>query len=180
MHFIFQIVDGKCRIAYSWPNEVTAAAVGIFNLFLPFLLPFIILVFCYGRILWMLSRRINTHISDGRSKFNHNFNEETGHTDEIPEIKDAQKDKFQIARRNTIKTLLIVGCCFIICWSQNQIVFLMFNFGYDLDWNSDYWLSTNFMVFINYTINPFIYLFKYIDYQIALKAFFRCKTDDSN
>ena len=114
MHFVFQIVDGKCRIAYSWPNDVTAAAVGIFNLFLPFLLPFIILVFCYGRILWMLSRRINTGISNGRSKFNHNSNEVTAHTDEIGKIKDAQKDKFQVARRNTIKTLLIVGCCFII------------------------------------------------------------------
>ena len=177
MHLIFQIVEGKCRIAYSWPNDVTAAVVGIFYLFLPFLLPFIILVFCYGRILWMLSRRINTDISDGRSKFNHssNSNEVTGHTDEIGKIKDIQKDKFQIARRNTIKTLLIVGCCFIICWSQNQVVYLMFNLGYDLDWNSDYWHFTNLMVFLNCTVNPFIYLFKYTDYQIALKAFFHCE-----
>ena len=159
---------------------MTAAAVGIFNLFLAFLLPFIILVFCYGRILWMLSRRINTDISDGRSKFNHSGKEVTRHTDEMGKIKHAQKDKFQIARTNTMKTLLIVGCCFIICWSQNQVVYLMFNFGYDLDWNSDYWHFTNLMVFLNCTVNPFIYLFKYTDYQIALKAFFRCKAQDSN
>ena len=35
---------------------------------------------------------------------------------------DTGKVKFQLARRNTIKTLLIVGLCFIICWSQNQVI----------------------------------------------------------
>ena len=111
---------------------------------------------------------------------NHNGNGVTGPTEDTGKIIDVQKDKFQIARRNTIKTLLIVGCCFIICWSQNQIVYLMFNFGYNLDWNSDYWHFTNLMVFLNCTVNPFVYLFKYIDYQVALKAFFSCKTQNSN
>ena len=48
MRFVFQIVDGKCRKAYSWPNDVTAAAVGIFNLFLPFL----VTVYYFGVLLW--------------------------------------------------------------------------------------------------------------------------------
>ena len=50
---------------------------------------------------------------------------------------DFGKEKFQLARRNTIKTLLIVGLCFIICWSQNQIIYFMYNSG-----NSTVFIST--------------------------------------
>ena len=80
----------------------------------------------------------------------------------------------QLTRRNTIKTLLIVGQCFIICWSQNEFFYLMNNFGYPLDWNSTYFHFTVLMVFLN----PFIYLIKYQDYQVALRQFLHCKMKD--
>ena len=166
---LFQIVDGKCKIVYSWPNDVTNAAVGILIISVLFIIPFIILVYCYVGILWMLSKRISTEISDSRVL-----------NCKVESVTDLQKDKFQLARRNTVKTLLIVGCCFIICWSQNQIIYLMFNFGYELDLNSTYLHVTILMVFVNCTVNPFIYLIKYTDYQIALKAFLHCKTDQSD
>ena len=92
----------------------------------------------------------------------------------MSQIMDSGKDKFQLARRNTIKTLLIVGLCFIICWSQNQVRYLMFNCGYELDFNSTYHQFTILMVFLNCTVNPFIYLIKYRDYQEALETFFHC------
>ena len=153
-------------IVYSFPNEITKAAVGILIISILFILPFIILVSCYIGIVWMLSKRINTDISENiQSRVE---NAET--TD------DQQKEKFQLAKRNTIKTLLIVGCCFIICWSQNQIIYLMFNFGYELDLNSTYLHITILMVFLNCTINPFIYLVKYTDYQIALREFLGCES----
>ena len=158
---LFQIADGKCRIVYSWPNDVTNAAVGILIISVLFIIPFIILVYCYVGILWMLSKRISTDIGDSK----------------VRNVGDVQKDKFQLARRNTIKTLLIVGLCFIICWSQNQVIYLMFNFGYELDLNSTYLHVTILMVFLNCTVNPFIYLIKYTDYQTALKAFLHCNTE---
>ena len=87
---------------------------------------------------------------------------------------DPGKKKFQLARRNTIKTLLIVGLCFIICWSQNQILFFMYNCGYDIQFNGVYFDFTLLMVFIKCTVNPFIYLIKYRDYQEALRIFVHC------
>ena len=162
-------MDGECRIVYSWPNDVTNAAVGILIISVLFIIPFIILIYCYVGILWMLSKRISTEISDSRVGNN-----------KVENVTDLQKDKFQLARRNTVKTLLIVGCCFIICWSQNQIIYLMFNFGYELDLNSTYLHVTILMVFLNCTVNPFIYLIKYTDYQIALTAFLHCKADQSD
>ena len=95
------------------------------------------------------------------------------------QLADAHKDKFQLARRNTIKTLLIVGCCFIICWTQNQVIYFMFNIGYPVDWNSAYFQFTVLMVFLNATVNPFVYLFNYKDYQIALKQLLHCNNIDN-
>ena len=92
----------------------------------------------------------------------------------ITQVKDSGKDKFQLARRNTIKTLFIVGLCFIICWSQNQTIYFMHNCGYEINFNSTYNQITVLMVFLNCTVNPFIYLIKYRDYQQALKTFFYC------
>ena len=95
-------------------------------------------------------------------------------------MEDVIRDKFLLARTNTIKTFLLVGLCFIICWSNNQVYYLMYNLGYHINWNSTYYKFTVLMVFVNCTVNPFIYLVKYRDYQEALRRFCRCNTARDN
>ena len=53
----------------------------------------------------------------------------------------------------------------------------MSNLGYEADWNSNFYKFTVIMVFLNCTINPFIYLIKYQDFQVALKKSFGCRND---
>ena len=120
---------------------------------LEFILPLIILLFCYGRILWILTKRIDSNFNNSGNKV----------------------DTFQIARTNTIKTLLIVALCFIICWCNNQVYYLMYNIGYKIDWNGTYYKFTVLMVFLNCTVNPFIYILKYQDFQKALKKLLCCE-----
>ena len=86
----------------------------------------------------------------------------------------------RVARTNMIKTFVTVGLCFVICWSNNQIYYLMYNLGYKVDWNSTYYNATVFMVFLNCTVNPFIYLIKYRDYQKALRHLLCRKKLDSH
>ena len=119
----------------------------------------------------MLSRRISTNITDVQHQ---NRISVTANTNSRDQLEGSHKDKFQVARRNTIKTLLIVGCCFIICWSQNQFAYMLFNCGYNIDFNSTYFHFTILMVFLNCTVNPFIYLIQYRDYQIALRKIIHC------
>ena len=119
----------------------------------------------------MLSKRIQMD-DFSCNKSNNNGNEIK--EDKRSQLKNAQKDKFQLARRNTIKTLLIVACCFIVCWSQDQIFYFMFYCGYPIDWNSHYYHIIGLMVFLNSTINPFVYIVMYRDYQIALKTLLGC------
>ena len=135
----------------AWPSLLVKRFTGIFVIFLEFILPLIILSYCYARILFVLTRRLDSTLSTGN-----------------------QSDQFQLARRNTIKTFLIVAICFVMCWSNNQIYFLMHNLGYDINWDGVYYKFTIFMVFLNCTVNPFIYLIKYRDYQKALRSMITC------
>ena len=132
-----------------------SSIIGIILIFIQFLIPLIILVYCYGRIVWILTRRID-------SKLNTTTNA------------NPHADTFQTARNNTIKTLLIVALCFIICWSNNQVYYTMYNLGYKVDWNGVFYKFTVLMVFFNCTVNPFIYLVKYKDYQVALRSLLNC------
>ena len=123
---------------------------GVFLVSIEFLIPFLILVLCYGRILWMLSRRMDSNL-DTRTN---------------------RSDTFQVARRNTIKTFLLVGVFFVICWSSSKIYYLIYSFGVPLNWDGIFYKFSVIMAFGNCTINPFIYLIKYKDYQKVLKSCF--------
>ena len=129
---------------------------GILALLVEFFIPLIMLIYCYGRIVWMLTRRLDSGQHDNRG--NH-----VGHV-----------DKFQLARTNTIKTFVLIGLCFIICWSNNQVYYFMYNLGYDADFEGTYNKFGILMVFGNCTVNPFIYLIKYKNFQHALKEF-KCR-----
>ena len=50
----------------------------------------------------------------------------------------------------------------------------MFNIGYDVDFNGTFFKVSILMAFINCTVNPFIYLIQYKDYQQALKQCLNC------
>ena len=147
----FQIAFGRCIISAAWPSLLVKRITGIFLIFVEFILPLIILSYCYERILFVLTRRVDSNLSTGNLS-----------------------DQFQLARKNTIKTFLIVAICFVMCWSNNQIYFLMHNLGYDINWDGVYCKFTIFMVFLNCTVNPFVYLIKYRDYQKALRSMITC------
>ena len=163
-------------MAALWPSKEVMTAFGIGLLVFQFIIPFIILIVCYGKILWVLTRRINTDLMKPKSTISKSENVSNLASEAMASTQatDTAKDMFQLARRNTIKTLLIVACSFIICWSQNQVRYLMHNCGYELDFNSTYHQFTVLMVFLNCTVNPFIYILNYRDYQEALKAFLHC------
>ena len=135
-----------CYIYGLWPSPLFKSIWGVGLIIYSFFIPILILVYCYGRIVWTLTRRIDSKLTSSISK-----------------------DTFHVARTNTIKTLLTVALCFIICWSNNQIYYLIYNFGFEVDWTSTYYNFTVLMVFLNSTVNPFIYFLKYKDFHDALR-----------
>ena len=45
------------------------------------------------------------------------------------------------------------------------VIYVMHNCGSEVIFNTTYFQFTVVMVFLNYIVNPFIYLIKYIDYR---------------
>ena len=77
------------------------------------------------------------------------------------------------ARKNVLKTLIIVVCSFVFCWSWNQIYFLIFNLGGgSIDFTGAFYNFTVVMVFMNCCINPFIYVAKYEEFRRAMRNLF--------
>ena len=141
------MIDDDCMMYTFWPSPLFKNAYGVFIFFVTFLTPLIISIFCYGRIVWVLTGRIGSHLTGTKN------------------------NKFELARTNTIKMLLLVVLGSVICWSSNAIYYMMYNLGFSADWNSIFYKFTVVMVFLNCTINPFIYLAKYQDFQTALISF---------
>ena len=155
---IFQVVADVCYIYHFWPTPLFKSIWGVCLIIYSFFMPILILIYCYGRIAWVLTRRIDSKLSSS-----------------------GPNDTFHVPRTNTIKTLLTVALCFVICWSSSQIYYLMFNIGYKADFNSIYFNIMVIMVFINCIVNPFIYLIKYKDYQEGLRHWlYRRKQQDSH
>ena len=157
MFFCFQVASGVCYKNHFWPTLLSKSIWGVYVIIVSFFIPIIIRIYCYGRIPWVLTRRIDSKLGSSASNYT-----------------------FHVARTNTIKTFVTVGLCFVICWSNNQIYYLMYNLGYNVDWNSTYYNATVYMVFLNCTVNPFIYLIKYRDYQKALRHLLCRKKLDSH
>ena len=156
---LFQILSGTCTLSAFWPSKLFGTVFAVLLFGLEYFVPLVILVYCYGRIVWVLNRRIDTNL---------------GNTTTISTTQRINRDTFQLARKNTIKTFALVAVCFIICLSNAHIYYFMYNLGYDLDYNGTYYQFTVLMVFLNCTVNPFIYLIKYKDYQMALKKLIGC------
>ena len=133
---------------------------GVFIVSIEFIVPLVILVYCYGRILWIIRARIGSKMS----------------------ADNKQTAKFELARNNVIKTLFIVVFFFFICSLGIEVIFIFYSLGFEVDWNSGYYKFTVVMVFLNCTINPFIYLINYKDFQRAFMRQFCCAISgyDSN
>ena len=78
------------------------------------------------------------------------------------------------ARRNIFKTLAMLSCCFIFCWTWNAIYFLLFHLGCPcVDLTSTFYVFTVVLVHCNCCINPFVYLIKYEQFQAEARRFLR-------
>ena len=134
------------------------SVIGVFVVFVEFLIPLMILIYCYGRILWIIRARIGSNMGS----------------------EDAQRAKFELARSNLIKTLFIVAFFFVICFLGNEVCYLLFGFGFEVNQNTGYYNFTVGMFFLNCTVNPFIYLVNYKDFQKALIGQFCCRISGHN
>ena len=162
----FQAEHGVCMLYSVWPNMVTSQIVGVYLFCVILLIPVLILIFLYGRIAWVLSRKLENDILSDKERTECNHHEKK----KVDSATEMRMKNYELARRNTIKTLTLVAVCFVICWTGNQVWVLFFNFGFQVDWDSSGYQFLVLMICVNCVINPFIYLIQYKEYQKGLKS----------
>ena len=47
-----QVVDGVCRVYSLWPSDEVKTVFGLGLIFIQFFIPFLVLIICYGKIVW--------------------------------------------------------------------------------------------------------------------------------
>ena len=135
-----RVSEGRCLL-YQWPSVAIGRLAGSMTVFVMYFAPLTIIFATYGHMVYTLRTRVNPEDATGG---------------------------MSRAIRNVIRTMVIVTIGLILCLTINQMYFLLFNLGFNLDLQSELYHSAVLLSLVNCTINPFIYLVTYQAYQRAL------------
>ncbi|XP_054749956.1 galanin receptor type 1-like [Lytechinus pictus] len=169
--FLFQIIllsfskveNGQC-FEFLWPDEATKIGICLTTYLLEFLIPVGTMIFVYARIFYQLRRKSDPFSQPANSS---SLGENEGKA--IGRINVDYRIK---ARKNTIKTLVTVSTCFVICLSLNQHIYLAYGFGMDLNFAGSMYITSVVMAFGNIWINPLVYTFQYQRFQRGIQKLF--------
>jgi len=157
-----RVVNGEC-IPYSfWITPALGQANGIVSLIWQFVIPLAMIVYCYGHILYAISRK---------SQVSHS--EQTA----------GDQARAAIAARthmNIVKTLLTVALAFFLCWSPNQIYSALAYITGNVAFDETAYYGTVFVGFLNVCLNPFIYATQHQSVKNRLLALFGLKAGIKN
>ena len=160
-----------------WPTEPAGLqkAFGCIVFIDHYLVPLIIMVYVYIRIVMRLRadmpslRMSGTSISSSelqsaRKPGSGTVKQQISKVSSMSSMKlsSQPRRRFAImASRSVLKTMVIVSLAYLVCWGPNEILYLIYNLGVDVDFNSVYFYCTVVFVLCNMCLNPIIYAFHY-------------------
>ena len=163
------LIDGTCYKFVFWPSRLTARVFGVVALLVQFFIPLAILIYAY--VLMVVKLRTKVHPIGSTSAPSI-----SGRVSTITVRSGAARDRNRMlkerAGRSIFRTMLTVTACFFLCWVSNQVLFLLFNFGYMVDFQSSFYHFTVYVAFANSCVNPFIYTFQYGAFRQGLSELF--------
>ncbi|XP_038075629.1 beta-3 adrenergic receptor-like [Patiria miniata] len=172
---IFAPVDDHCV-----PVNIPGASVlGLLIICLQYALPLVFMVFAYVSIILELRRssaRVGAFVPSQAT---------TGETSSNPDPNRVLEprlphDPLRRARLNTMATLVIIAGAYVVCWTPNEVIFFLFNLGWQLDFSSPLYVVSVALVAINSCVNPLIYAIKYKQFKRAMKMLFRRESELSH
>jgi hypothetical protein len=79
---------------------------------------------------------------------------------------------YAVAKRNVLKTMITVSGCFVLCFSCNEFMYLLYYLGVQIDFSGPLYHCSVVAVFFNCCLNPLIYAVRYNEFKKGLKLFF--------
>lgn len=161
-----QHAGGRCIVKYE--STFIQGFIGCLTVIVEFFIPLLVMAYVYIRIGKMMRQRVD---DIGNTSTEHRSEVTTAPATAEPGVPNFREK----ARKNVIKTLLIVCVTYVICWTPNQIIFFYYNIGGPINLNGPVFYSSVYIAFVNMCVNPLIYTFKYRKFQKGLKKLFRIK-----
>ena len=133
---------------YYWPEQL--ASIFIFSLLFisQYVIPAGIFLYNFYRI----KKRINTLDTSLKTALG----------------QPKQRVEIMKSKRRTIRIVLMVLVTFLVCWTPNNIMYLLFQYGHvsDVSWSSDYYQFGIILGFSSSCINPFLYAFQSKQFRV--------------
>ena len=143
--------EGYCLVLRRWPTPKSQNIIGSVLFIVEFFLPIALYAFCYSRLYFRLKIKVSSS-QPGQAD-----NAQSG---------NAGSDRNARARRNVLKTMIIVCLCFVLCWIWNQMYYFLSNLGIiERTFRGSFSTFSTFCIYINCCINPFIYIFHYDQFR---------------
>ena len=161
MYQMFQVPTGGltsggyCLVLRNWPSPMAQKAISLTLIIVEFFIPIALIAFCYTRLFFRLKTKVSSS--------------QPGQPAVQAQPGDATPDRNARARRNILKTLIIVSMCYFFCWIWNQMHYLLSNLGFiERTFDTPFDTFSTFCIYINCCVNPFIYIFHYEQFRKGL------------
>ncbi|XP_071810485.1 octopamine receptor beta-2R-like [Asterias amurensis] len=137
-----------------------STTIGVVTVFLQYVLPVAVMLFAYIRI--------GVEMKRGAARVGPAPAQHLPNRANAPDMAESLLK----ARRKTFKLLVVVFVTFVICWTPNETIFLLFNLGMDIDLTEWFYSLSVAMVATNSCVNPIIYAFKYRQFRNGVRQIF--------
>ena len=103
------VQDGVCLSYFVWESPVARMMCGAATIVCFFLVPLVVFVYCYGHIVVVMRRQMKVMAGHGEGNLQANA---------------AQVQSRRI-KWNIIKTMIVVSVAFVVCWTPNNVYFMI-------------------------------------------------------
>jgi len=136
--------DGVCITVFD--SDAQLWIYGSCNFVLFFLVPLVIFVYCYGRMVVVMRSQMRVM---------------AGHGVEAPAQTSASQAQSKRIKWNIIKTMFIVSVAFLVSWFPNNVYFMVLAYSVQKGQLAVGYYPTVSLIYLNVCLNPFIYAAKH-------------------
>ncbi len=146
----YVLKKGTCAFVVS---DKEKAILGVLTVTWDYIIPASIMTFAFIRIAIRLNELQNPEL--------------------LPTVANSNEVKEKILRRKNItKTLFFVFALYIICWSPEQISYLQFTLGGQLEFGGVWHTIALILATSNSAVNPFVYALRFKQYKEGVKSLY--------
>ena len=148
-----------CATYAVWPGVGVQRFAGVLSTITPFFFPVIVMIILYGKIVMILRAKARVGMTS----------QVVSMTSQVVSNKSITKSQASLT-----KTCVIIVAAFICCWGPSQAFWMLYNLGLDISMRDNGHMATLLMIYLNCSVNPFIYTFSFGEFQKGMRRLFHC------